>query len=183
MEAEYQRLTRTTGDLPIGDPSRVHVRALETGEPLHFAWRIYLPPHYQMIIRDQNGGRSTSSSSESAEFIARVRIREDGKGGLELYRRFSNGSSRGGFADQTLAELLRGRRDKVVVEQLGADDLATLGPDEPAVLLRLSLPKEMEAEARAKLSPGLVEEDDFPTFYELNLGPDTPKPPATRPGK
>lgn len=44
LAAEHARLARMTGDLPIIDPARVHLLALETGEPLHQAWRIYLPP-------------------------------------------------------------------------------------------------------------------------------------------
>jgi hypothetical protein len=182
LEAEYRGLRLATGELPISDPAKAHILALETGEPLHFAWRIYLPPNYQVIRRDNLGSSGTSSSSQSVEFIARVRIREDGKGGLEIYQSFSGGSSRGGFADRTLAELLRGREGTLIAEQLGAKEVATLGPDEPATLLRLSLPGEMEAEERAKLSPYLFEKDLFPVIFELKLGPDAPKLKAS-PGK
>jgi hypothetical protein len=182
LESEYRRLVQETGELPIGDPSKAHLRALETGEPLHFAWRVYLPPKFTVRIRDGHGGSSGTSSS-SREFIARVRFREDQDGNLELYKHFAGGSSRGGFGDPGLAKLLRGRWDKVIVEQFGAGDVATIEPDEPVVLLRLSLPKEMEAEARKTLPPHVLRDNVLPTFYELKLGPDSPRSPPKRPGK
>src|SRR6185436_11697936 len=50
LQAECARLLAITGDLSIDDPSKVYIRALDTREPLHFAWRVYLPPNYQQIL-------------------------------------------------------------------------------------------------------------------------------------
>ncbi len=49
IRAKIERMTRTAGDLVVTDPSRIHVVALDTGEPLHFAWRIYLPAGYKLF--------------------------------------------------------------------------------------------------------------------------------------
>ncbi len=40
LTERHSQLVRVTGDFPIIDPTRVRVRALDTGEPLHFAWRV-----------------------------------------------------------------------------------------------------------------------------------------------
>jgi hypothetical protein len=44
LSEKYDEPARVTGDLPIADASKVHVRALDTGDPMHFAWRVYYPP-------------------------------------------------------------------------------------------------------------------------------------------
>ena len=119
LSAEHARLARITGDLPVEDPSKVYVQALETGDPMHFAWRVYHPPNYKHILSHGNGGGTTFFSS-SAEFIARVVFREDDEGQLQLYTNFSGGSSLSPFGDEDLAELLHDRWDKIRVEQLGA---------------------------------------------------------------
>jgi hypothetical protein len=181
LEADYRRLTRATGDLPIADPTKVHFRAIETGEPLHFAWRVYLPPNYQFFMRTRTGSMSSSTASDSREYIARVRFRED-DGILNVYEHFSGSSSRGSFGDRSLAGLLHGRWEKVLVEQLGAPNLATVEPDGSAVLLRLTLPEDMQAEARKTLDPYTLEKF-IPVLFEMEIGPETPKPSPVPPRK
>jgi len=80
-----------------------------------------------------------------------------------------------GFGSRPLVELLRDRWDKIRVEQLGAAGLTAIRPDRAAVLLRLTLPEDMQREARQTLSAG--EQKVFvPVFYELTLGSDASKP-------
>ena len=62
LESTYERLHRKTGDLPIGDPAWVHVRAIETGDPLHFAWRVYFPSNYPKSSSFGSAGQSWSGS-------------------------------------------------------------------------------------------------------------------------
>jgi hypothetical protein len=168
--AEYDRLVRLTGDLPLSDPAKIHVLALETGEDLHFAWRIYLPPNCHFVIRHTSGGFSSSSHSEPQQFIARVRVREDAQGRLQIFTKFAGGSGQSGFGDDSLADFLRGRWGKVQVEQLGASKVVTLKPDEQALLLRLSLPEQLLGEAATKLE-GRRLEAKLPLLYEVHLGP------------
>ncbi len=175
LSETHRRLAQVTGDLPIADPTKVHVLALETGEPLHFAWRVYFPRNSTLILTDNIGGQATRWSIDPEEFIARVRIREDGKGGLEIYSHFSGGSSRGGFGTKTLADLLRGRWDEVRVEQLGAGGVAAFDPGRPMVLLKLTLPETMRDEARRELDPFQVERH-IPFLLKMQLGPTAPKP-------
>ena len=170
LEERYARLARMTGDLPIADPSRVYLKALDMGEQLHFAWRVYLPPKYRLILSYRAGGSSTSSSSGTSEFIARVRFREDEQGLIQVYTHFGGSSSRMGIGDRALADLLRGRWDGLRVEQLGATEPAVLGPDQTAVVLRLTLPDDLHAEARKKLDRSTFE-PFVPVLYEVNLGP------------
>lgn len=174
LRAEYERLSKITGDLPISDAAKVHVRALETGERLHFAWRVYLPPNYRVVVWNSSGS-SSSWRSDSCQFIARVRFREDEQGRLQAYTRFSGSSSCMKLGDSKLAELLHDRWDKIQVEQLGAPGLAVLAPDQSAVLLRLTLPDELQQASREKLPPWM-QGHLVPTLFELHLGPEATKP-------
>ncbi len=168
LEATVERLTRKVGDLPIGDPTRVHIRALPTREPLHFAWRVYVPANYTNVLRSNPGSRSGVRTSSAREFVARVRFREDEPGTLHLFTHFSGSSMRMSFGDRSLAELVRDRGDKIAVEQLGVNDVTPIDPARPAVLLRLSLSEEMRNDARKTLSA--EDQKRFsPVFFEWVL--------------
>jgi hypothetical protein len=171
LSERHRRLVGMAGELPIADPSKVYARALDTGEPLHFAWRVYLPANYNRALRSSGGGAlGASTSRRPSEFIARLRFRQDNQGVMEVYNHFANGSTRVSLGDKTLADLLRNRWDKVRVERLGAPEVAVIEPDKPAVLLRLTLPDDMQDEARTKLSPD-NQARLLPVLYELDLGP------------
>jgi hypothetical protein len=172
-QAEYDRLVRLTGDLPITDPQKIHVLALETGEELHFAWRIYLPPHCRFVVRHHSGGSSSSSHTDPQQFIARIRFREQ-RNGLQVFTKFSGGSSQSGFGDDSLADFLRGRWDRIDVEQLGSGKVAVFPREEQVVLLRLTLPETLQGEAEKKLEARRLEEK-LPLLYETRIGPSSAK--------
>ena len=203
LRAKIERLTRTTGDFSITDPSRIHVLALDTGEPLHFAWRVYLPADYKLVEREMSGGAVSASPPgqvSSRELILRTRFREDAEGHLNLYQNFEETSHRASFGDKSLSKVLHGRFDQVLVEQLGTQTVVSVGVDEPLDLLRLKLPADMEAEivkemraveahklarrAPADMEAEIVKEmppDKLarhnPEFFRLSFGPEAKKPP------
>ncbi len=176
LKDTYERLSRITGSLPIEDPSKIHILALKTGDPLQFAWRIYMPPNGKLHVSDNRGSSSSSWNSNATEFIARVRFRENEDGKLEIYEHMHFSSGLSSIGDRKLINLLLGRWNQLQVEQLGAPDIAVLDTDENAVLLRLSFPDNLAAEARKTLSSP---EANFhiPVIYELKLSPD----PSTKP--
>jgi hypothetical protein len=183
LRAKIEQMTRTTGDFPITDPPKIHVLALDTGEPLHFAWRIYLPADYELVERRKDvpapvpQPASPPGSTPSRELILRVRFREDAEGHLNLYQVHEHSSSRGSFGEESLTKVLHGRFDKVHVEQLGKPGLATVGVREPLDLLRLKLPADMEAEILEGTSPDERANYD-PYFFEYCFGPDPKQPPT-----
>jgi hypothetical protein len=168
LTERHGRLAKRAGDLQIADPSKVYVLALDTGEPLHFAWRMSFPPNYKQFLRSRHSGVSVVGARRPSDFIARVRFRQDDQGVMQIYTHFENGSSQRSLGDKKLAEFLRNRRDKLRIEQLGATELAVLEPDQPAVLLRLTLPDDLKGEFE-KLFPD-DHELSFPEVFELNLG-------------
>lgn len=175
LAERYDRLVKVAGELPIGDPSKVYFRALDTGEPLHFAWRVYLPRSYAQTIASRSSTLLLASSSGRAtECIARVRFRRDDRGNMEVYAHFTNVSTRATVGDERLADLMRGRWAEVRVEQLGSPNVAVLKPDQTAVLLRLALPDDIQAEIRRRLP---TEASRYvPVLFEFDLG-SKPTPP------
>src|SRR5690348_13487925 len=98
LTLRYDQLKHTVGDLPIGDPGLVHVLALPTNEPWHFAWRFYYPPKSQRILRGRNSGSTSwSGSGQGEQFLARVRFRQNDEGLMQVFARFGSGSSLSGF--------------------------------------------------------------------------------------
>jgi hypothetical protein len=175
LRAEYERLTRITGELKITDPKKVHIQALKTGEPLHFAWHCYLPANYRQIISDGKGSSSSSWNNDPREFIARVRLRQDVRGDLQLHTFFSSSSGRMSFGDTALTNFLKNRWEEIQVEQIGANGVAVISPEETVVLLKLTLPEKMQAEAREQL-PSYTRERFVPVVYQLTLGQAAPQP-------
>jgi hypothetical protein len=103
LQRTFDRMARKAGDLEIGDPTRVHLCAIPTGEPLHFAWRVYLPANCPARFHVKAGGftgHSGASRGQPQEFIARVRFREDENGVLNVYSKFVGGSRRMGVGEQ-----------------------------------------------------------------------------------
>jgi hypothetical protein len=175
LQAEYGRIVRAVGDIGVGDPSRVHLVAIDTGEPLHFAWRVHVPAGVGLDARGRSGGGSTSWGGPSSwslhaqELFARVRLREDG-GQIQVYSLFAGGSSLATAADPELTAFLRGKAGRLRVEQVGRDGVVALEPKQPAVLLRLTLPDDLMDEARRALPPEVAGRL-APTLYELELTP------------
>lgn len=181
LQAQYDRLVRVVGSLGQADLTRPQILALETGEPLHFAWRLSVPPRYRVSARSQSGGGSSSWSGSATDVIARVRLREDPRSGLiQVYASYAGGSSLMSLGDRSVAELLRRHGDRLRIEQIGRGQPTALAIGQPSVLLRLSWPDDLQDEVRNSLSRG-YRDGMVPTLYalELTLTPDpasTPSP-------
>src|SRR5262249_50752170 len=145
LAAHHDRLVAAAGELPADDPTLIYLKALDTGDPLHFAWRVPLPAKTNLEGRSRTGSGwsgGTWSGSDPMDFIARVRFREDEQGMMNVYTKFVGGSSRSGIGSPGLARLLREHARELIVEQVGKPGVAVLDPKArtPTVLLRVALP-------------------------------------------
>ena len=150
-EATYARLLDAAGDLEVADPSRAYFKAIPTGKPLRFAWRTYFPPDPPRLT-----GRGPASGSPNlcgmvgdGVFKISVRESEDGNA-FEVSLLNGQGGGFHSFGDRSLVELLRGRWDRIEVEQAGATGPVPVAVDEPLTLLRLRIPPDILAEGRSK---------------------------------
>jgi len=171
LTAEYDRLVRKTGQLPIGDETKVHIRALEIDEPGHYAWRAYFPPNYAFSYATGMGGGSSSRSS-AWEGILRVRIRNTDKGFM-VYTRLVGGSSLRGYGSGKLRDLFHrrpGLLQELQVNQLGADELTVFDATEAQTLLEVALPEKLLAEIKEQVT--LNEYNEITPFIErIRIGP------------
>jgi hypothetical protein len=164
---EYERLLGLVGDLPLTDRDKIQIQAIDTKEPLHFAWRVYLPAKTE-IRATYGGGSSTSFNSDQREFIARFRIREHSDGSLRAYTKFAGSSSQSGLGDDSLARFLRGHWEQIQVEQLGAGKPAIVSPGNAALLLRLKLPHELNRRAADEVDARSLQ-SKLPVLFELHI--------------
>ncbi|MGN6544690.1 MAG: hypothetical protein ACTHK7_06555 [Aureliella sp.] len=152
LQAEHARLSRMTGELVITDPALLHVQAIETGDPLHFAWRVYAPASQLRVFESTGGhGRSTSTNSDSTprEFIARIRFTAGSSAEqTTVYSSFRSGSSLWSFGSAEMLQFLIDHRREIEIEQLGAHETASIKPGQPATLLKITVPENLVDQAR-----------------------------------
>jgi hypothetical protein len=175
LSERLARLVRKTGDVQIADETKVHFKALETEDPLEFAWRVYFPRNYRGTLKERFAGGAAEFAASSSEYIARVRVRHHESDKMSIYSHFGSGSRWMEFEDKSLAELLRGRWGTLIVEQLGAPEVAMIKPDQQVVLLRLRLPEDIEQMARAKVSAEDLAQF-VPSLLRIDLIPATSGP-------
>jgi hypothetical protein len=170
LQQEHTRLSRTTGDLIISDPGQVHVLALDTGEPLHFAWRVYAPAGHMMIAESSDGGSSTSTgfNTRPHEFIGRVRFSKQRNGRISVYHNFGSGAGLRSFGSAETFEFLSQHWNELDIEQLGADATAHVKPGDSVTVLRIRLPENLAAEASKRSTDGSSGRLD-PDIYGLRL--------------
>jgi hypothetical protein len=124
------------GRLPIEDPTKVHLLALDTGDPLEFQWHVYIPAGVDAIWKlEYPGGSSTSSgmTSVSQTSLVRVRFRETG-GRWQMWAQYGQGSSLADFQDGALFD----QAESLVFEQLGQGTTTVLEMDQIATLLKIT---------------------------------------------
>ncbi|MFO0904397.1 MAG: hypothetical protein U0939_15440 [Pirellulales bacterium] len=162
-------LVRQTGRLQIDDPTRVHMLATPTGEPMHWLWRVYYPVGYSPAsgIKTMSGAMTSGGGSPTTtpqEFWLRVRLRETSPGTMQIYSSYASGSSLSGLEDGPIRKEFPNWWNDIEIEQLAIDEPLTYGVDEGAVYLTLRFPphrlKEIEqklgVEARRRYEKGIV---------------------------
>jgi len=166
LQAEHERLKALTGELVPVDPTKIYLRALETGDPLDFAWRVYLPPNYRLNVSHTRGGSSSSSNSEAVSAIFRVRLRKvDGR--WLSYHRFAGGSGLSSLNPE-VAEFLDNHPDQLLVEQFGKERTEEIDPASEFMLIMATMPQ--EPGASEKDSKGKPSREKEPVIY-VKIGP------------
>ena len=163
---QRDRLEGEIGSLAIQDRSKVHVQAIETGERMQFAWRVYVPAGFHFRWQDNHGSGESGLVPRAGGVIARVWVcPSNERGKLRAYTKWGISHLDSGFGNRQLVDLLHDRWDEVQVEQLGSENAVIINDNEVATLLRLKLPDDLKREAeqvldrhdRPRLRTGLFE--------------------------
>jgi hypothetical protein len=173
LEAHLAHLRSSVEEIELVDPTKVHIRAIDTKQPFHFAWRVYFPPAFDAKISSRftfSGGssRSSSKSTDAAHFIARVRIRKNDFGQWEIYEAFHQGSSLSSLGIPKIQELFDKHGDAILFEQLGASQTEVFAPHESRELLKILLPVAVREELKPTYPKN--QEARFPEIMSISVG-------------
>ena len=169
LQAEHGRLKRLTGELIPTDPTKIYVRAIDTADPLHFAWRVYFPPNYPLNVRHTRGGSSSGWNSEAVHAIFRVRLREvDGRWAAYHRFHFSSGLS---SLDPQVGDFLREHPEQLQVEQLGSERTEELDPASEFVLLKATLPENETGTGTKEANRGANRSRHSEPVLHVRIGP------------
>ena len=144
-QREHSRLTAKVGRLPISDPTKVHVLALDTGDPLDFAWLVYLPGQFKgswkTVVSNSMSSTSGEESREPQTDLVRVKFRRiDGQWQMWNKRRTGSGLSsipEGMFIDHP---------GSLNVMQMGQGQVEVVDTDQVATLLQIVAPPDQSSE-------------------------------------
>jgi hypothetical protein len=138
LRAEHRVLKAEVGLVSVGDPDQVHVVAIDTGDPLDFAWQIYMPArlklHWEANFHQSRSSGTHGGGNQDAYFdLLRVRLREKSDGRHEVWFKQRGGSSLMGISSQDFELFKQG---KVVIEQLGVQGSAVVERYQVGTLLQ-----------------------------------------------
>ncbi len=136
--------------MPIRDPSKVHVRAIATGEELFFSWRVYVPEGMNVRWKDNYRGTYIGPRPSDREFIASVCLLAS-DAGLEISSQDNVAGYSNHIGTPHLARLLDEHVNDIQVEQLGSDGVVMVEADELVTLLRLAFPDDLREEAEQEV--------------------------------
>ena len=164
LQATYTRLTSKVGDLAGGDPSKILVQSLPTGQPMRFAWRVHLPPGPFPLKIGSRRFSTTIVPTPGQEAIIRVAFRED-DGRFMACVDEAGAMSDSDLGGPEVADLLRGRWDELSIDQAGRGETLVADPAKPFVLFRLTLPPPLAEAAK----PLLMKHDQrsLPVLFEV----------------
>jgi hypothetical protein len=181
LQTEFQRLARIIVGLTVDDKSKIYIQALETGDPRHFAWKVYLPPVPGLELRTSGMiAGFGSDTNPSGEFLVRVGFHKYKQGRWGVYTQYGSSTDWRTFGDKELADLLHNHWDEIHIEQAGAPVPLMVDPKAPTVLLRLMLPDDLRAAVRARVRPDSKDEPGQP-LLELQFGPEEALGPRSTP--
>jgi hypothetical protein len=170
---EIERLREELGYLIVDDPTKFHVRAVPTHDPLSWRWRIYVPPGQHWFhmgigriaktgLEAGSGsatGPSRPTNSLAGEFTMTARIERDTFGNWQLIVSWPGGSSMMSINERDAGWLPKENRGPhtQVRRKFHADvaggrpmagsarrrEMESFPPDEPVVLLRLRAPADL----------------------------------------
>ncbi|MCC6511078.1 MAG: hypothetical protein IT423_18395 [Pirellulaceae bacterium] len=155
LKKEQARIDQAVGHLEITDKTKIHIVAIDSGDPWQWAWRVYLPSFVTGSVITQNGTGSSSHGFGSGpqEFVARCSLTQTQSGTVGLYLRFINGSTYSSMGTPEFYQFLKTHRQKLQIEQLGSDGVVQLVPGAKSqTLLRLRLPDDLAAVALKQFS-------------------------------
>ena len=150
INEDLGRLQAMAGDFRIVSPDKIYIKAITTGRPLEFMWRVYWPKGYEPGHAIQFIGMGGSSSSTRSsrvpparDFVLRARLRVDSESVYFQSRGNQSGSQSGApLRDSNESRSVRRLAedpDRAVIKQAGADRVEEYTVADEIMLLSVSV--------------------------------------------
>lgn len=163
LTREHERFERMSQSLVVTDPSKVHLIAIDTGDPYHFAWRVFTPANYQMSLSSIGSFIQT----KQGESLAQVRFIRNHYGQICISTTFLGIESYVYQFERETADMLLDHWNDVTVYRAGSTGSVVAGENGRLVLLRLTLSEDALREIGPKLEPSSRFRP--PLIYETEL--------------
>lgn len=153
VRGEHDRLAAQFGTLDVEDPEKYYVVRIDTGDPMHFAWRIYRPDKLRMETRATSmsgSSRARSSSGPAGEEIVRVRFRID-EWGMRVFSKRQGSSSTFGLGDPRTDGFLKKHWEELDIEVMGDGEAVEATTDQVLKLLSIRVPDSLAAQANQEI--------------------------------
>lgn len=153
------------GVLVVDDPKKVHVAALPAFEPMHWRWRVYLPPgkqwtlrldHGEMFDDEARGSGAATDLKVSGEFMLELAVQRSLEGRVEIVAKCGTQSLMAGILDDRMIKALINER-QATQTLTGSPKQQSFEPQEsvPLVTWKSSVPSESSAGDVSADSPEL----------------------------
>lgn len=153
VRGEHDLLAAQFGTLDVEDPEKYYVVRIDTGDPMHFAWRIYRPDKLQLKTRASSiggGSNSWSLSGPAGEEIFRIRFRIDERG-MRVFSKRQGSSSTFGLGDPQTDGFLKKHWEELDIEVMGDGEAEEAATDQVLKLLSIRVPESLAAQANQEI--------------------------------
>ena len=172
LQSEQSRLQRLVGKLDIDDEARIHLALVESPEPLHHVWRVYLPASSAWRVTHESAssgsGWSQSGPSEARNEIWRWRV-AGSDGAFRSHVLSGSGSSTSSIQPE-MADFLRSNWSQLNVQVAGADGTQIASTDQIIPLVTIRVPTGLLPKAKEALGERTGEQLKEKPLLKLELG-------------
>ena len=172
LQSEKSRLQRLVGKLDVDDDARIHIALVESPEPLHRVWRVYLPANSTWRLAHESAfggsGWSQSGRSEARNELWRWRV----VGSNESFRShvLSGSGSSTSSIQPRMAEYLRSNWKQLDVQVAGADGTQVASADQIIPLVTIHVPTDLLPKVKEELGERTWEHLKEKPLLRMELG-------------
>ena len=171
-QSQESRLERLVGKLDVDDHTRIHIALIESSEPLHHVWRVYLPARSAWRVTHESAssgsGWSQSGPSEARNEIWRWRV-VGSDGAFRSHVLSGSGSSTSSIQPE-MARFLRSNWRDLEMEIAGEHGLQIASTDQIIPLVTISVPTDLLPKAKEALGERTGEQLKEKPLLRMELG-------------
>ena len=177
LRAEYARVSAKYKDIDVLNPKSYYAAAVETGDPMAFAWRYHQPSGVDLISRAEYGALGSSTVPLPADPRRKLKLHriafESTDDGIRYYDNHRPRSYNDIRWNRELGKFLSNHWGELRFSALGEGGSAIeLPPDAVLTFLTIEVPPELEEELKASVGEDRAAKLMRGPIFRLILGSD-----------